>query len=96
VAGRAERTCAICRAKRHPDDMFVRVALASDGTAAVGVRAPGRGAWLCSPTCATTATSRRGAWPRALRRPLGADAEAVLTSEITRVCGGPDGSDPAT
>ncbi|MEO7836587.1 MAG: YlxR family protein [Acidimicrobiales bacterium] len=79
--GGPQRTCIGCRRVAEPGDL-VRVVLGADGSLAVSRHAPGRGAWLCSGSRACVqGAERRGAFARALRRPVAASAVAALFVE---------------
>jgi len=68
------------------------VVAAADGGLATGRSLPGRGAWLCagSARCAEVA-ARRGAFGRALRRPVDPAAVAALVA-VLRGDPPPDGA----
>jgi predicted RNA-binding protein YlxR (DUF448 family) len=62
---------------------LVRVVHVGEGCLAVGTGLKGRGAWLCrdAPGCLELA-DRRGAFSRALRRPIPQAAVAGLRAEL--------------
>jgi predicted RNA-binding protein YlxR (DUF448 family) len=60
---------------------MLRISAALDGTVHTGRRAPGRGAWVCNAACFDVAV-RRGAFERALRRPLPKPALEVLRAKL--------------
>lgn len=66
------RTCIGCRAVLAQTAMQ-RCVLSNDGRVQLSRTAPGRGAWLCSPTCVARAVKRNG-FQRAWRRPVPAGA----------------------
>jgi predicted RNA-binding protein YlxR (DUF448 family) len=75
-----QRTCVGCRRRAAPAEM-ARLSLTLDGTLHVGRTAPGRGAWVCSPTCFDDAV-RRNAFDRALRRPVSKPELQVLRAKL--------------
>ena len=85
------RTCIGCRTRR-PADELLRIVRTSDGVVAGGPSA-GRGAWLCrrgrraDPGCVEAAI-RRGAFQRAWRSPV--DADAIDALRTVAMAGSPD------
>jgi predicted RNA-binding protein YlxR (DUF448 family) len=66
-----------------PVSELVRVVHIGEGSLDVGVGLKGRGAWLCcdAPGCVELA-DRRGAFSRALRRPISPGAVDALRDEL--------------
>ena len=87
VASR-ERTCVGCRGKEPKRDL-IRVACARGGDAVVDPRgsAPGRGAYVHLDAGCIEAAMRSGAFDRALRTGLTADAAARLRNGLARLMG---------
>ena len=83
-----ERTCIGCR-ERAPKRSLVRVARSSDGEVALDPSgsAPGRGAYVHLDAGCIDAAMRSGAFDRALRTGLTADAAARLGSGLERSMG---------
>jgi uncharacterized protein len=83
-----ERTCVGCRMKA-PKAGLLRVVRGSDGEAAVDPSgsAPGRGAHVHRDVGCVEAAIRSGAFPRALRTGLTADAAARLGNDLQRLIG---------
>jgi uncharacterized protein len=88
IAVAPERTCVGCR-ERAPKPTLVRVARVRDGEVLVDPSgsAPGRGAYMHLDAGCIDAAMRSGAFGRALRTGLTADAAARLRTGLERLMG---------